>query len=52
MAIDADGDNVASIILPWNPGGWFQTDTVNEALNVVLSAAQDISYIVTYVEVE
>lgn len=51
MAVDADGDNVAGFVLPWNPGGWFQTDTVNEALNLVLSAAYDIIYAVTYIEV-
>lgn len=51
LAVDADGDNSAGFVMPWNPGGWFETDTVNEALNVVLSAAQDVIYAITYIEV-
>lgn len=52
LAVDADGDNVGGFVLPWNPGGWFETDTANEALNVVLSAAQDVIYGLTYIEVD
>jgi len=52
MATDADGDNIAGIVMPWNPGGWFETDTVNEALNLILSAAQDVIYALTYIEVD
>ena len=51
LATDADGDNMAGFILPWNPGGWFDTDAVNENLSVTLSAAQDVIYAVTYAEV-
>ena len=51
LATDADGDNTAGFVLPWNPGGWFETDTVNEALNLILSAAQDVIYAITYIEV-
>ena len=52
LATDADGDNSAGFVLPWNPGGWFQTDTANEALNLILSAAQDVVYALTYIEVD
>lgn len=51
LATDADGDNTAGFILPWNPGGWTETSTANEALNLVLSAAQDVIYAITYIEV-
>jgi hypothetical protein len=51
LAVDADGDNDSGFVLPWNPGGWTETSTVNEALNLVLSAAQDIIYAITYIEV-
>lgn len=52
VAVDADGDNVAGFVLPWNPGGWTETSTANEALNLVLSAAQDVIYAITYIEVD
>lgn len=51
LAIDADGDNVAGFVLPFNPGGWFETDTVNEAVTLNSSAAQDIAWTITYIEV-
>ena len=51
LAVDADGDNIAGVVMPWNQGGWFETDTVNEALNLILSAAQDVIYALTYIEV-
>jgi hypothetical protein len=51
MSLDADGDTVPAFVLQYNPGGWFETDTVNEALTLNTSAAQDIAYSVTYVEV-
>jgi len=50
MGTDKDGDQLPTVQLNWNPGGHFDTDTANEALNVVLSAAQDIIYTVTYAE--
>ncbi len=51
LAIDADADNVAGFVLPFNPGGWFETDTVNEAVTLNSSAAQDIAWTITYIEV-
>jgi hypothetical protein len=51
LSLDADGDTVAGFVLPYNPGGWFQTDTVNEAVTLNTSAAQDIAYTITYIEV-
>ena len=50
LSLTVAGDDVASFILPWNPGGWCQTDTVNEAVALTSSAAQDIAYAVTYIE--
>lgn len=51
LAVDADGDNDSGFVLPWNPGGWTETSTANEALNLHTSAAQDIVYAITYIEV-
>ena len=48
LAVDADGDNSAGFVLPWNPGGWTETSTANEALNLILSAAQDVIWAITY----
>jgi hypothetical protein len=52
LATDADGDNIAGFSLPYNQGGWTETSTANEALNLVLSAAQDVIYALTYLEVD
>ncbi|KKN49383.1 hypothetical protein LCGC14_0643590 [marine sediment metagenome] len=52
LAVDADGDNDSGFVLPWNPGGWSETSTANEALNLVLSAAQDVIYAITWIEVD
>lgn len=51
LATDADGDNVAGFVLPYNQGGWAETSTANEDLNLILSAAQDVIYALTYIEV-
>lgn len=51
LAVDADGDNIAGFVMNWNPGGWFETDTVNQALNLILSAAFNVVYALTYIEV-
>jgi len=51
LAVDADGDNIPGFVLPYNQGGWTETSTANEALNLVLSAAQDVIYALTYIEV-
>jgi hypothetical protein len=52
ITLDMDGGSgPAGLVLPWNPGGWFQTDTANEALAIDLSAAQPVIWAVTYVEV-
>lgn len=52
LAVDADGDNDSGFVLPWNPGGWTETSTANEALTLNMSAAQDIIYAITYIEVD
>jgi hypothetical protein len=51
LSLDADADTVPGFVLPFNPGGWFTTDTVNQALTLNTSAAQDVAYAVTYTEV-
>ena len=52
IVLDMDGvGGPAGLVLPWNPGGWFQTDTDNEALAIDLSAAQPVVWCVTYIEV-
>jgi len=45
------GDGPAGLVLPWNPGGWFKTADADEALEVVLSAAQLILLCGNYIEV-
>jgi hypothetical protein len=52
LAVDADADNVPEFTLDWNPGGWFETLTADEALNIVLSAAQDVVVCITWIEVD
>ena len=52
LAKDADGDNVGGFVLPWNPGGWTETSTANEALNLVLSTANDVIWCLTYALVD
>lgn len=51
MAIDADGDNDSGFVMPWNPGGWTETSTADEDLILNTSAAQDIIWAITYIEV-
>ena len=48
LAVDADGDNDSGFVLPYNPAGWTTTSTANEALNLILSAAQDVIWMITY----
>ena len=52
-AITLDEDTVRyEVTLPYNPDGYFDTDTVNQSLDVTLSAAEDVIYSVTYIEIE
>lgn len=51
LSLDADADTVPGFVLPYNPGGWMETDTVNEAVTLNSSAAQDIAWTITYIEV-
>jgi hypothetical protein len=52
LKFDMDGtDGPSGLVLPWNPGGWFQTADADEALEVVLSAAQLILLCGNYIEV-
>lgn len=52
MSIDVSADTHGQFTLPYNPGGWFTTDTVNESLDITLSAAQDVVYALTYILVD
>lgn len=52
MSMDADGDTIAGITLDYNPAGWFKTDTVNEAVTLTGSAAQDIIWSVSWIETD
>lgn len=38
-------------VLPPNLWGWFQTDTMNEALNVTVTSSSDVGVIVNYIEI-
>ena len=38
-------------VLPFNQHGWFQTNAVNEALNVTVSSSSDCGVIVQYIEI-
>lgn len=52
MSIDADGDTSPGIVLNYNPAGWFKTDTVNEAVTLNTSAAQDIAWSISWIETD
>jgi hypothetical protein len=52
LTLDMDGvGGPAGLVLPWNQGGWFQTDTANEALAINLGGATPVVWCVTYIEV-
>ena len=52
LSIDADGDTIPGIVLAYNPAGHFKTDTVNEAVTLNTSAAQDIIWSITWIETD
>ena len=52
LSTDADGNTVAGFVLPFNPHGWFKTDTINEAVTLNSSAAQDIIWSVSWIETD
>jgi len=45
------GNDMPGFVLPYNQGGWMQCSTANEAINVILSAAQDVIWSATWIEV-
>lgn len=52
LTLDMDGGGgPAGVVLPYNQGGWFQTDTNNEALAINLSGATPVIWCATYLEV-
>ena len=52
IKFDMDGtDGPSGLVLPWNPGGWFETADADESLDVILSAAQLILLCGNYIEV-
>lgn len=52
LSMEAAGDNVPGIVLNYNPAGWFKTDTVNEAVTLNTSAAQDIAWSISWIETD
>ncbi len=52
LSLDADADTIPGIIMQYNPGGWFKTDTVNEAVTLNTSAAEDIIWSITWIETD
>lgn len=38
-------------VLPPNVWGWFQTNAINEALNVTVSSSSDVGVIINFIEV-
>ncbi len=52
LSVDADGDTIAGIVLPYNPAGWFKTDAVNEAVTLNSSAAQKIAWSISWIETD
>ena len=52
LKLDLDGaDGPAGVVLSYNPDGWLETSTANEALTCTLSAAQPVWVVGTYIEV-
>lgn len=52
LTLDMDGvGGPAGLVMPFNQGGWFQTDTANEALVINLGAATPVIWAITYMEV-
>ncbi len=53
ITVDAAGlDGPAGAIFSENRFGWFETDTVNEALEINLSAAVPVICVGAYVEID
>lgn len=52
MSLDADGDTVAGIVIPYNPAGLFTTDAAGEAVTLNSTSAQPIAWSVSWIEVE
>ena len=52
LTLDMDGvGGPAGLVMPFNQGGWFQTDTANEALAINLGGATPVIWAITYMEV-
>lgn len=52
ITLDMDGvGGPAGLVMPFNQGGWFQTDTANEALAINLGGATPVIWAITYMEV-
>lgn len=48
VILDADAADGGKFVLPWSPAGWFETDTIAEALKIELSAATVVTAIVVW----
>ncbi|HUU84198.1 MAG TPA: hypothetical protein VM243_11910 [Phycisphaerae bacterium] len=51
VSVDADGNQIPGVQLGWNPGGWFEVADADEAMDIVLSAAQYVLVCGNYIEV-
>lgn len=52
LSISASGDTIPGLVLQYNQAGHFKTDTVNEAVTLNTSAAEDIIWSVTWIETD
>lgn len=49
IALDKTGAaGSREVVLPFSREGWFTTDTINEALKITLSTAQDVAIVFAY----
>lgn len=52
ITLDMDGvGGPAGVVLPWNPGGWFQTADNDESVEVVMSSTEKMLFCGNYIEV-
>jgi hypothetical protein len=52
LTIEMDGaGGPAGIVLPFNPGGWFQVNEADEAVDVKMSSTQAMLFVGNYIEV-
>ena len=52
LSLDASGDTLPGLVLPYNQAGWMKTNAVTEAVTLNTSAAQDIIWSITWIETD